>query len=119
MRPNRDGGNLFLQCSLSGEQLRIAHRVLFDEFKLDCRFDDVVENTHAFPAFAVAAEFVGVLGDVIDVWVEILTSHDESFLTMLQVTAQRHPLLRRPCRDRTYLPFPHWNQSLTASLFAK
>src|ERR1700722_4105729 len=60
MRPNRDGGNLFLQCSLSGEQLRIAHWVLFDEFKLDCRFDDVVENTHAFPAFAVAAKFVGV-----------------------------------------------------------
>jgi hypothetical protein len=33
------GATCSFKCSLSGEQLRIAHRVLFDEFKLDCRFE--------------------------------------------------------------------------------
>ena len=47
---------------------------------------ELVENTSAYPSFiAVPTEYVEVLDEVIDDWVEILTAHDEPFLTALQV----------------------------------
>jgi hypothetical protein len=48
---------------------------------------DVMDETDAYPAFiAVPSEFVEVIDAVIEDWTEILTAHDEGFLTTLQVS---------------------------------
>ncbi|MEH2517417.1 hypothetical protein V1279_002990 [Bradyrhizobium sp. AZCC 1610] len=47
-----------------------------------------VENTDAFPAFiAVPEELIETLDAVIEDWVEVLTAHNEDFLTELKIGA--------------------------------
>jgi hypothetical protein len=47
---------------------------------------DVMDETDVYPAFiAVPSNLVEVIDEVIEDWVEILTAHDEGFLTTLQV----------------------------------
>ncbi len=50
---------------------------------------DFLQNTEVFPSLTAVPEWaVDVLDAVIEDWIEVLTAHDERFLTELEKTSQ-------------------------------